>query len=269
MAGNDLQELYKRIEKSDRILLGIGEDFQYDWGGLIVDHRYQEIEKEIGDNQKYVWIIPFLQKMILLPAREDKWKSAYTELAQMLADKNYFIVSLCMDDYIYGVGLEEARIVTPCGGFRKMQCDHNCSHELFDMPQDAYDAVMRYYRGEIPIEELQEPICPACGSKLRFNQLGVSQYAEEGYLEQWRSYTRWLQGTVNKELCVLELGVGMGYPSIIRFPFEKIVYYNQKAFMCRIHSKLYQMSEEIKDRGIGIQADAVDYICEKYHNVIK
>lgn len=269
MTGNVLQELHERIEKSDRILVGIGEDFQYDWRGLTEDQRYQDIEKEIGGNKEYVWIIPFLQKMILRLSGEDKWNYAYAGLAQMLAGKNYFIVSLCIDDYIYEVGLDDARIVTPCGGFRKMQCDHNCSHELFDIPQDTYDAVMRYYRGEIPIEELQEPICHVCGSKLRFNQLGVTCYAEEGYLEQWSSYTKWLQGTVNRRLCVLELGVGMEYPSIVRFPFEKIVYYNQKAFIYRIHSKLYQMSEEIKDRGVGIQADVVDYICEKCHNVIK
>ena len=64
-------------------------------------------------------------------------------------------------------------------------------------------------------------------------------------------------------------GVGMEYPSVIRFPFEKVVFYNQKAFMYRIHSKLYQVSEEMGGRGAGIQAAAVDYICEKQQNVIK
>ena len=150
-----------------------------------------------------------------------------------------------------------------------MQCDCNCSHSLWDVPEDSFDAVKRYYRKEIPLDALQEPVCPVCGAKLRFNQLGVTSYAEEGYLEQWQGYTRWLQSTVNRRLCVLELGVGMEYPSVIRFPFEKVVFYNQKAFMYRIHSKLYQVSEEMGGRGAGIQAAAVDYICEKQQNVIK
>ena len=146
--------------------------------------------------------------MILQQPADDKWKRAYDSLEKLLAGKDYFIVSLCMDDYIYSTNLEKEKIVTPCGGFRKMQCDCNCSHSLWDVPGDSFDAVKRYYRKEIPLDALQEPLCPVCGAKLRFNQLGVTSYAEEGYLEQWQGYTRWLQSTVNRRLCVLELGVG-------------------------------------------------------------
>lgn len=263
------QELYERIEDFDKILVGIGEDFQYDWSALTSDRRYQEIESEIGSREEYAWITPFLQKMILMRTDENRWRQAYTVLTQILAGKDYFVVSLCMDDYIYNTELKDERIVTPCGGFRKMQCDRNCSRRLWDIPEDGFEAVKQYYRGEIPIKALQEPHCPFCGAKMRFNQLGVTNYAEEGYLERWQGYTKWLQGTVNRRLCVLELGVGMAYPSVIRFPFEKIVFYNQKAFLYRIHSRLYQVGEEIGARGIGIPADAVDYICEKRQNVIK
>lgn len=260
MLENKLQEVRKRINDSEKILLGIGEEFQYDWNILVQDQRYQEIAEQVDGQEEYVWITPFLQKMVLQQHREDKWEKAYANLRGMLAGTDYFVVSLCMDDYIYEMGFEEERIVTPCGGFRRMQCDCNCSQELSMVPQNTYELVLRYYRKEIPLEELKEPVCTKCGSKLRFNQLGVTKYAEEGYLDQWRSYGRWLQGTVNKSLCVLELGVGMEYPSIIRFPFEKIVFYNQKAFIYRIHSALYQVGEEISGRGAGIRANAVDYL---------
>ena len=59
---------------------------------------------------------------------------------------------------------------------------------------------------------------------------------------------RYLQGTINKKVCLLEIGVGMKYPSVIRWPFEKITFYNQKSELFRVHSRLYQISEEIKDR---------------------
>lgn len=260
MESDRLQELHARLEDAELVLVGIGEDFQYDWSALSEDERYREIESEIGSAETYRWIVPFLQKMVLSQIREDKWLRAYRSLKSLIAGKNYFIISLCMDDYIYEAGLEENRIVTPCGGFRKMQCDDNCSHMLSDMPQDCYAAVLQYYRRELPLEALREPVCGQCGSKLRFNQLGVSRYAEEGYLDQWNVYTKWLQGTVNKKLCVLELGVGMEYPSVIRFPFEKILFYNQKAYMYRIHPTLYQLGEEISDRGFGIGENPVDFL---------
>ena len=260
MCKEELRELNERIRDAELVLVGLGEYFQYDWNALTSDIRYLEIETEIGNNQEYIWIIPFLQKMILRQPGDNRWNRAYKNLEMMLAGKNYFIISLCMDDYIYNTGLEENRIVTPCGGFRKMQCDNNCSHELSDIPQESYDAVLQYYRKELPVDALQEPTCPLCGSKLRFNQLGVTRYAEEGYLERWSEYTKWLQGTVNKKLCVLELGVGMEYPMVIRFPFEKIVFYNQKAFLYRIHPSLYQIGGEIGGRGCSVKENPVDFL---------
>lgn len=262
MENERLKGLHKRVDEAELVLVGIGEAFQYDWGILAEDVRYREIEAEIAGREIYSWIIPFLQKMILLQKREDKWQRAYSNLENLIAPKNYFIISLCMDDYIYESGLDAGRIVTPCGGFRRMQCDHNCSHVLSDMPQESYEAVLQYYRKELPLEALREPICGQCGEKLRFNQLGVTQYAEEGYLDQWNVYTKWLQGTVNKRLCVLELGVGMEYPTVIRFPFEKIIFYNQKAFMYRIHPSLYHLGEEIGDRGFSIRENPVDFLYE-------
>lgn len=206
----------------------------------------------------------FSAKMILPQSPQDRWQKAYACLADLVKEKNYFLVSLCMDDRIYEADFDKQRIVTPCGGFQKMQCDNNCSGELTDIPQETYEAVMKYYRAEVPLSALHEPVCKMCGGKRRFNQLGVSKYAEEGYLKQWDAYTKWLQGTVNKKLCVLELGVGLEYPKIIRFPFEKVVFYNQKAFMYRIHPVIWQLSEEIGSRGIGMKANPVDFLIKGF-----
>lgn len=254
------QQIREKIRDAELVLVGLGEECQYDWHVLLQDERYREIERETQDDERYVWIAPFLQKMILRRGREERWDKAYHILREILAEKNYFIVSLCMDDYLYDAGFAEAKVVSPCGGFRMMQCDKNCAGKLSDMPEESYEAVLRYYRGELPLSALEEPVCSFCGEKLRFNQLGVERYAEEGYLEQWNTYTKWLQGTVNKNLCVLELGAGMVYPNIIRFPFEKIVYYNQKAFLYRVHPHLYQLGEEIADRGRGIAEDPIDFL---------
>lgn len=255
-----MQELRKRIEDAELVLVGLGEAFQYDWSVLLQDDRYREIGQEIGDDESHVWIVPFLQKMILRRGCEERWKRAYRALRELLENKNYFVVSLCMDDYLYSAGLDEKKLVTPCGGFRMMQCDQNCAGELYAMPENSYEAVLQYYRGELQLSDLKEPCCERCGGKLRFNQLGVKRYAEEGYLEQWSVYTKWLQGTMNKNFCMIELGVGMAYPGIVRFPFEKMAYYNRKAFLYRVHPQLYQLGEEIGDRGRGIAEDPLDFL---------
>lgn len=252
------------VQDADMVLVGIGEAFAYDWDNLSENARYQEIERDILKDPANNWIVPFLQKMTLQEKRDGKLDQAYEILRQMLADKNYYIVSLCMDDYLFAHDFREDRVVAPCGGFRKMQCDEHCTGELYDIPQSTYDDVVDFFHGEKKFTELQEPRCSKCGKSLRFNQIGVSRYAEEGYLDRWSDYTKWLQGTVNRKLCVLELGVGMEYPSVIRFPFEKIVLYNQKSFLYRVHPFLQQIGESIAERGMGIRENPLDFLIKGF-----
>ena len=61
-----MQEIREKVQDAELVLIGLGEDFQYDWRVLLQDKRYQEIEQEIRDSEQYVWIVPFLQKMVLL-----------------------------------------------------------------------------------------------------------------------------------------------------------------------------------------------------------
>ena len=92
------------------------------------------------------------------------------------------------------------------------------------------------------------------------NVITNEKYDESGYLPQWKYYMNWLASTIGKKLCVLELGVGMAYPSVIRMPFERTVQYNQKATMIRIHSKLAQVPDEIKDRSVCYDENPVPFL---------
>ncbi|MCM1174699.1 MAG: hypothetical protein NC341_06565 [Blautia sp.] len=269
MMEHTLLEIAGKCDEADMILIGIGEEFQYDWDILLQNERYQEIEKEIERKEKkekkeYRWVVPFIQKMALEEYPDRKLREAYQNLRKIVEDKNYFILSIATDDYVYRHGLREERIVTPCGGFRKMQCDHNCSGQIMEPDGDMYQKVLSYFHGGTELEELSEPQCERCGRKKRFNQLGVSRYAQEGYLPQWDIYTKWLQGTVHKKLCVIELGAGMEMPSIIRWPFEKIVYYNQRSFLYRIHPALYQLGENMGGRGAAIKEKSVDFLAKGF-----
>ena len=101
-----------------------------------------------------------------------------------------------------------------------------------------------------------------CGSERSGNVVTNDDYDESEYLPQWQYYLNWLTSTIGKNLCVLELGVGMAYPSVIRMPFERTVQYNQKASMIRIHSKLAQVPEEIQDRSVCYEKEPVKFLNE-------
>jgi len=107
-------------------------------------------------------------------------------------------------------------------------------------------------------------VCPLVReeSDLEGEKPGLESGAEGNWktarISGWDSYMKWLQGTLHRKLFVLELGVGLKYPAVIRFPFEKIVYFNRRADFVRVHETLYQLPAELKDKGVSMKEDAME-----------
>lgn len=180
----------------------------------------------------------------------DEWRvhkdpgilQAYEVLARLLEGKDYFVVTTNTDAVIYNSSLDGERIVAPCGNETWRQCSKTCTKDIWEP-------------GEIP-----DDICPHCGAPLTGNTREAKNYIEEGYLPQWQRYTRWLAMTMNRELLVLELGEGFKVPTVIRWPFEKTVFFNQKSHMYRVHETLSQVTEEIKERAVPVAENSVEWI---------
>ena len=115
---------------------------------------------------------------------------------------------------------------------------------------------------ETLLAELTDVSCTKCGKPMVLNSLYAEKYDEAGYQPDWALYTKWLQGTLNKKLCILELGSGMMFANVLRFRFEKIAGLNQKSTLVRVHKHLYQLPEEVANRGKGVAKDAVDFVAE-------
>lgn len=166
----------------------------------------------------------------------------YEKLNRLIDGKDYFIVTTVTDAEIFKSSIDAKRITAPCGNETWRQCSESCTKDIWEP-------------GEVP-----DDVCPHCGAPLTGNTIGAKQYIEEGYLPQWNAYTRWLAGTLNRELLILELGVGFGTPTVIRWPFEKTAAVNKKAHMYRIHGKFAQLSEEIRDKAVSIPINSVEYM---------
>ncbi|MBE5940549.1 MAG: hypothetical protein E7266_09160 [Lachnospiraceae bacterium] len=73
-------------------------------------------------------------------------------------------------------------------------------------------------------------------------------------------YTKWLSMTINKRLVILELGASFLNPHILRWPFEKIVFYNMKSVLYRVNGKLPQVPEEIADRAVPVMMKPEEFV---------
>lgn len=254
-----IEEFTQKIGEAELVLVGIGEEFEIGRKKMAQNDLYaRAFEQAEGDEKR----ISYIEKHFFGRSGDEavlSRKSDYRAVAGLLSGKNYFVVTLCTDGLIHGTGFDESRIVEPCGNMERMQCSDKCTSELYDREKEVFELGERLLLGQ-RLVHFAAPSCPLCGKDLVFNNILAKNYAQEGYLERWASYRKWLQGTVNRKVCIVELGVGMRFPTVIRWPFEKIAYFNQKAFLFRIHGRLYQTAREIKERSRGIQAPAPDFL---------
>lgn len=249
------RQLLKSIEEAELVLVGLGKEFIVDDSAFSNWELFQKW-KEADKEGNYLWMEPFL-KIVWMKEQEGlENQRAYENLAKLLEGKNYFIVTLATDDMIYASGLNGDKIVAPCGSVSKLQC--HCTEEIFyftkEMEQQLKNAVLSGNLAEC------KPFgCPNCNELLQSNVISAQTYNEAGYLPVWEMYTKWLQGTVNRKVCIIEAGVDFSYPSVIRFPFEKIAFFNQKASFYRIHEKWYQLTEELKDKSTAIACNGKEF----------
>ncbi len=257
-------ELVDEIAKADKVLIGIGEEFSLDKNEILEnDEGYLFVKNLLKEDEVTASDVKILEDVLKKKYFSDDSNcenssiyNAYKKLYNVIADKDYFVVTMNSDDLLEKSGFDGSKIVKPCGNWNMLQCATNCSNEVIDNTQI-------YKRLNIKIEnkeKIQMPVCEKCGEKLVLNKVGVENYCENGYGSQWEKYMKWLSMTINRKICIIELGVGFKYPTVIRWPFEKTAYYNNKSTFIRINENFPQMTKELADKGISIEKNAIDFI---------
>lgn len=259
----DRTDLREKLNQCDMVLVGLGEEFD-DRERLGQDPQYAGICHRLKE-EGVPWLIPAWNELCSHRLGEEPLNQALERLAGLLEGRNYFVVSVSTNSRIAGSPWREARLVMPCGTALKKQCSGGCREVLRQVTEAdrtrLQEALREAERGSSLWREGEAllGVCPECGAPLVLNNIYAENYNEGGYLEQWQKYMKWLQGTPNRRLLVLELGVGMDFPTVIRWPFEKAVFFNQKAFLYRVNRRLYQLTEELAGKGCGISQNAIDW----------
>ena len=172
-------------------------------------------------------------------------KAAYEALYDLIKEKDYYIVTTLTDGAVYEMPFDKNRIVAPCGNIHWRQCSKACTKDIWE-------------ESEVP-----DDVCPHCKAPLTGNTIKAETYIEEGYLPRWKDYMKWQTGTINRSLVILELGEGFSTPTVMRWPFEKIIYFNQKSKLYRINENFYQLPKEAEKRGVSVHENSVRWMLEK------
>ncbi|MCI7813245.1 MAG: hypothetical protein SO016_00520 [Lachnospiraceae bacterium] len=246
-----IETIKEKIQEADFVLVGVGQEMAWKEAGV-----FSGEEEWLNDYKMAADVNEVPQSDPIL--------SAYEKLAQLLKGKIYFVVTMNADDLIYRSSLNREQIVAPCGSIHRLQCEEH----VFDGSNEIERIRKALEEGTAP-EKIQKPHCPICQKEAMMNTVKTPGYLEEGYLPDWERYRKWLSCTLNKKLCILELGVGFQYPSVIRWPFEKTAFLNQKASLVRVNSKFFQISEELKGKAISIAENPVDLLNEQENGKVE
>lgn len=259
----ETEEILVKIREADMILVGLGEDF--DDGRHL--HGYAEYVqgRELLRESGCHWLLPAWKEYCLDRLGDESVTVTLQNLAGLLEGKNYFVVSTATNRCIAEIPWKQNRVVMPCGNTKKKQCAKGCEHVLEAVTETDRQLIKQFFdrlfAGDFIAGSMPElGRCSECGGIMVFNTVYAENYNESGYMEGWQLYTKWLQGTLNRKLVVLELGVGMQFPSVIRWPFEKVAYFNKKADFVRVNERLYQLTEELSGKGCGIPQNAIDWL---------
>ena len=251
-----MEKLKEIVKASDYVLIGIGSEFECKEIEPELWETYIRKKKEGKEDE---WLVPFLESYGYKSKKLEKVMKAYNNLYELVKDKNYFVVTLNDDDKIFGTLFSNDKITAPCGSMKRLQCVQGCKDSIVEGEMIVEEVITDLKKKDLSLNEILRPICSQCGKELVMNTVREENYLEEGYIKSWEKYRIWLTGTLNKKICLLELGVDFKYPSVVRWAFEKVAFINEKAVMVRINKKFPQVSTELQGKIYSYPRDSVEF----------
>ena len=266
------------IRNADCVIIGAGAGAStaagIQYGGKRFTDNFAEFIKKYGE---YYMTDMYAAGFYPYPSEEAKWGywskhalmnrfdppalTLYTELYDIVKDKEYFVLTTNVDHQFYKAGFDEKRIFATQGDYGKIQCQKACHSKTYDA-KDLFRKMDKARRDCLIPSELV-PKCPVCGGNMAMNLRCDNYFVEdEAWHEAADRYAGFLEQNKDKKVVLLELGVGFNTPIIIRFPFEKMVRENSSYSLIRLNMDEAVVPESFGERAIGIGGDMAKAITD-------
>lgn len=178
----------------------------------------------------------------------------YENILKLFNGKNYFVITTNVDDQFYKAGFDKERVFATQGSYRYIQCKNACHNKLYDASDLVKEMIKSTKDCKISTELV--PKCPVCGGKMEVNlRIDANFVQDDNWYKQNRKYGEFLENSKNKNLVLLELGVGFNTPGIIRIPFEQMTYQNQNWNLIRINKDISDTFLDIENKSILFKDD--------------
>ena len=230
-----IQTAKNLIAEADAIVIGAGAGLSSAAGLTYSGQRFEEhfapFIKEYGLTDMYsAGFYPFMteekkwgywSQHLYLDCYQTGSLPLYQDLYEVVADKNYFVITTNVDSQFEKAGFDKEQIFEVQGNYGEFQCSVPCHDGVYNN-QVALEILLANRQGlEVRREDI--PKCPKCGADMMSRLRIDNRFVEDAnWHQQEAAYLAFLQANAEKKIVFLELGVGYNTPTIIKFPFERL-----------------------------------------------
>lgn len=282
-----IDKLKSELDSADAVVIGAGAGLSTAAGLTYSGERF---EKYFGDFAARFGITDMYSGGFYpFPDEETRWawwsrhiyynryidspKPVYQNLLSLVQSKDYFVITTNVDHQFQRAGFDKKRLFYTQGDYGLFQRVDPKIKETFDNENWVMEAIeaQGFIRDDDGIFQLPEgsdvsmripssliPHAPD-GSPVKMNLRSDESFVEdEGWHKAAEAYTAFLLEHEGKHVLFLELGVGGNTPVIIKYPFWRMTFDNEKAvYACLNHSEAF-CPKEIEDRSICIDGDIAE-----------
>lgn len=271
-------------EKADAILIGAGAGMSTA-AGLTYDG--ERFEKYFSDfHQKYGITDMYSGGFYPYDSLEEFWAwwsrqilvnrydtvpgKPYTDLLDLVKDKDYFVLTTNVDHQFQLAGFDKKRLFYTQGDYGLFQCSTPCHEKTYDNEEIVQKMVKEQKDMKIPSDLI--PKCPVCGKPMTMNLRCDDTFVQDaGWYAAADRYKEFVRAHTHKgkKILFLELGVGANTPGIIKYPFWQMTAQNPNAVYACINNSDTYVPEEISSQLICIRENIADALEELKEDVKK
>ena len=291
-----IKKIQNALTEADAVIIGAGAGLSTSAGFTYAGERFHkyffDFEEKYGFHDMYTggfysyhtleehWA--YWSRYIYINRYMDAPKNTYTNILEIVKDKDYFVLTTNVDHCFQKAGFDHKRLFYTQGDYGLFQCSEPCCKETFDNKESIVNMLLEQgflieSDGTLKLPEQEKlkmavsssllPVCPHCGKTLAMNLRSDDTFVEdEGWNKAAICYDQFLQRHRNLKIVFLELGVGYNTPLIIKYPFWQMTAKNPKATYICINTGEAFCPEEIERQAICINEDINRVFCSIFES---
>ncbi len=263
-----INKLHSAIENSDAIVIGAGAGLStsagFTYSGECFLKYFSDFANKYGFQDMYssgfysfssleeYW--SYWSRYIYINRYMDIPKPVYSDLLNIVKDKDYFVLTTNVDHCFQKSGFDKHRLFYTQGDYGLWQCETPCHNKTYDNEDVVIKMVKLQKDMKVPANLV--PHCPLCGRPMTMNLRADNTFVEdEGWHKAAGRYDDFIRRHKNLNILFLELGTGYNTPGIIKYPFWQMTHAYDKATYACINLGQAEAPTEIEDKSICINAD--------------